>query len=486
MRAVVEASPLDFSDEDGDAHYARVASEWVERESQLMSLRTWLFQHPVACPVWVWGGPGTGKSRVVHAALEAQEQLTGAPLCRALVNCVEHAALGPRSAATLLEAILGQLAGHVVGRAGGWRPWKRCTGAAAFEADVAQLLASRGGDARAYIVLDHVEALQRGLDASTFAWLLLLGQDPPLERRVQVVCVSRHDWHGCVAPHVEHLRVLDLHFPAFSSAACRAVLRTQDPRIRSRAASIVDPPRHREEWVTHVTQSLSNALPLLGLATVCAVYQDGYRSFVPGGAAVRSGPAPRVADMQAAAKPFIDAVLAQDAELLLQQPTLPSGPTSASSPSTPKAKRPRRSEADELEEQREQRMRLVAHGARALTQPVYDSALVVAAYLASAVPKTRDSQLFAQDNSRSKQRRSAVTVGTLHEKQVVAKRKTSKKAFRLERLLRIFQHVVDDYEFVASSLWFNAVQTLVEAGFMERVGSEVRLSDVKLKGSRAF
>ncbi len=42
------------------------------------------------------------------------------------------------------------------------------------------------------------------------------------------------------------------------------------------------------------------------------------------------------------------------------------------------------------------------------------------------------------------------------------------------------QHVIDDYNFVPNSLWFNCVQSLIDAGWIARKSTESRLVEVKL------
>ena len=126
-----------------------------------------------------------------------------------------------------------------------------------------------------------------------------------------------------------------------------------------------------------------------------------------------------------------------------------------------------------LQEARSKRLHVLSLGTQqASSLPRFESAIVVAAFCASVVPKTLDSQVFSEVQSRKKQNKSKGTVGAgkpqQQQQQQQQQQNRKAKSFNLERLLMIFRHVIANKDFVPSPFWFSSVESMVNAGFLRK------------------
>ncbi len=203
---------------------ARLQQEFPARGPQLRALHCALFPRPSPLTVWVWGGPGTGKTTAVARMLAAEQVgalrprlllvgdgrgLQGAPAIRqAYVDGFQFATSPPRTPAQLMEHILNQLAEHEPCADNRWKPYRKCTSKEVFEAELVKLAAA---GAPLYVVLDHMDALLAGVDKEFALHLLSMRADElRLQNALGIVCISRRDWYGCALHPLESTPMLEV------------------------------------------------------------------------------------------------------------------------------------------------------------------------------------------------------------------------------------------------------------------------------------
>ena len=183
-----------------------------------------------------------------------------------------------------------------------------------------------------------------------------------------------------------------------------------------------------------------------------------------------------------AADQYLQNVYAQDAEQLMMRDdnvgvevSTPARGQSLLVPLSVESSSKRERTEQRLQEARSKRLHVLSLGTQqTMSLPRFEAALVIAAFCASIVPKSMDSQVFSDVHSRKKQNKSKATVGAgkptaAQQQQQQQPRKS--KSFTLERLLMIFKHVIGNKDFVPSPFWFNSVESVVNAGFLhKRVG----------------
>lgn len=457
------------------------------RDKQYKLLRSWLFLIPVQLPIYLWGGPGTGKTTVLKQLLPMMDHV-------AYVDCASVVASS--SVQGVFECCLDQLRHHERSFENKWKPYKTCNTLEGFEKELLSFFDSSSAPA-VYLVLDHCDALFNHWLIPSLQWLASLSSQFP--RPLVVVMAGRRHWRQ-LDPLVASYDSMSLHFPAYTEEETSQLLVSKcrggssqststPPTLMARNLFELPKTDQRERWIQHLSKVTRGSLaPLVGMRTMEALELDGFRHFyepVEKGHAHPSKTEGLVAHVE---KEFMPGVWSQNVESMLQYESIGGGslPIAPSPADVAKRSRNKDKEADRL---REKRMCILGiEGAtRRSSMPRHDAALVVAGYLASLVPKNKDAQIFSQKNQRNRQTKNGNTVGMAAtfgsgSGGGSSKRDSKvKKSFKLDRLLLIFRHVIDDSNFIPSTSWFCSVQSLVNAGFFERNGQSFdKFTDVKL------
>ena len=377
----------------------------------------------------------------------------------AYVDCAS-VVLASKSPKTLFESILDQLAGHTVGPDSSWKSKSHCSNVATFSARLREVTEG-ADDSSHYILLDNADALVNGLEPNVFSWLVELAQEYP--EPLGVIFIARRDWRQCATGFGRCAHPLSLHFESWTEEETTLMLTKKkreadamDLDRKKRKHNFAISSKSAERWASTVWQSVSvRTGPLLGMGVLHVVGLDGFR--------ILDRPRNRANELEPndagkSAQEFLQHVNQQDSASLYQNESL------QLEPSTPRSegKRKKRRER-EAAEARQKRLRILEMGPekkKSSSLPRHEAAIVVAAFLAGLVPKEKDSQLFSEEQSRKRSSKRTMTIGQRKEGKV--------HSFGFERLLYIFRHVLDDAHFKTTPFWFSGVQSVVEAGYIER------------------
>jgi hypothetical protein len=433
------------------------------REAQARLLRSWLFPVPAQTPVWCWGGCGTGKTHLVRQLLAKEPRV-------ALVDCAT-VVMANRGGRSLYECILNQLSGHVVSQATRWASVRTATNANGFLARLREL---NEKDQSFYIVFDNADALVDGVDSHVFSVFVEMAQELP-EMALGVIFIARRDWRRCARGFCGGSHPLEVHFEAWTEAEEQRVLLqmvSEAEKGEGGAKWRVSNRSAREKWTARLVQSVHRVTgPLFGMHNLFNMELDGFKMHQspikqPGGGSERA----RVEQEQARlAKQYLSDVYGQEPDKLMQLDDQAHAIAEAATPkhcSTPvvvgmeSVSKKQRREASQQAARGERFAALNIGPQKSQSLPVYDAALVVAAFCASIVPKSMDKQIFSEAHLRKRQNKSKSTVGGSKDKQ--------SKSFSLERLLLIFRHVIGNAEFVPSPFWFSCLESVTSAGYLRR------------------
>jgi hypothetical protein len=391
-----------------------------------------------------------GKTFAVREVFKGEQQHCAFVDCAAVIGNTE-------SAKTLFTSILEQLSGHAVGSENNWKTRWNCVSRDQFALCLTELGEENG---TSYIILDNAEALVEGVGSDVFSWLIELAFHTVYP--VGVLFVSRRDWRRCARGFSAATVPMEVFFAAWTEEETKKLLLQKivlDSKKQENRYALTNT-KSGERWATRLWNSVNvYSGPLFGMGVLYVVGLDGYQKFER---PVKQGKSlNQIEQLQSkAADSFLQQVNSQESSSFYQDGSLYVEPTPQSGM---KKKKAGERKADEA---RTKRLRILEKSSsKSSSLPVHEAAIVIAGYLAMIVPKEKDQQLFSDVGVRKNQTKSSKTIGSRAEKKV--------HHFGMVRLLNIFRHVINDYQFQATPFWYSGVQSMVNAGYLERRKTKV-------------